>query len=953
MNPIYVEDYTYAIAFIVLCLVSAILYIYAESGIPKHTILTVFCCYACSFMMLLLIPIDISSVITNRRSTSVGTNDQYNDDINLLRPLYITFYLTMIFLASFVLLVQDLINTDGFFTTWGRLKSVSYRALQQYGLSLLFGFIVIAILVGQGWVNSSNDLLIIIVLVCNTVNLFLLMLVLGFGLVAFPFQLWRKSDVRQDYKTIQNAAAAQFRHLSDMVLDQSKSVADLRMTINELTRKKADQLLAYAQEMLANSPQEFRSSTRGSVTHDRKTKQVTESTLAALNCRLKSDRLRYRAAQAKLDSIKLKAYRNEDIIAAMDRTDGVKSISWTVRSEESSEKEYNWYIYYRPILLKVSAVGAGILSILSFLGIIGSIDGVTRSTSPYYSLIQRENLDEVTIVFVIFMTLGYAAAVTAWALFQIKFSSDLEMVPYRTTPTSLCFNARMMAQLTPPLAFFYLGWIAENGLRTGDWIDNQGDPPISMQNAFVQFYQVSVVPGIGDLSVTFPIILFAIVFLFITGLFNRLMVFMDMKRFQIGDEIVTKEQLRDGQRQLERYKSVMVRNAQRSNFRSLIYGQRENNNNHGNSANSEDRSSFIPRPSMLARTYNWLLGSKVEEKEDLVLDKENNSSSSGERAISTATAGTAATEESISPPDEMRIWIQIFKDGWFDRWSKRFMFISSGSIYLYHNEDDVGISSPDMEFDIRTISSFQKHRPDKENKSKTLFIQISNTGELDRKSSKDSQFKIKFYDDDSLENCRTILREWKDFVMDSIADVITPRRSTNNNRLSGIQIALEEGNAQIDANTNENSNHGSGRLSNHDTDYVDTSDKYMDGSGSAAQQEQLTGEPLAISGHLELKIGNSNSASYKKKYVVVNHSGFFVYTKKSKGDVPVQPEDTIDLRLVPDIEAFVDNKGNTNQNKFVLDTGMAIYHFKISQNEMNRNWIKALNDWREYHLFNF
>ena len=78
-----------------------------------------------------------------------------------------------------------------------------------------------------------------------------------------------------------------------------------------------------------------------------------------------------------------------------------------------------------------------------------------------------------------------------------------------------------------------------------------------MQNAFVQFYQVSVVPGIGDLSVTFPIILFAIVFLFITGLFNRLMVFMDMKRFQIGDEIVTKEQLRDGQRQLERYKSVM------------------------------------------------------------------------------------------------------------------------------------------------------------------------------------------------------------------------------------------------------------------------------------------------------------------------------------------------------------------------------------------------------------
>ncbi len=344
MKPIYVEDYAYCIGFIVLCLVSCILYIYAESGTPRHTIVTVFLCYASSFMMLLLVPIDISSVITNRRSNKIGTSDQYDDDINLLRPLYITFYLTMIFLASFVLLVQDLMNTDGFFTFWGRIKSITYRALQQYGLSLVFGFIVVAVLVGQGWVNSSNDLLIIIVLVCNTFNLFLLMLVLGFGLVAFPLQLWRKSDVKKDYKTIQNAAAAQFRHLSDMVLDQSKSVADLRMTINELERTKDDRLLVYAQEMLANAPQEFRSSARGTVTRDRKTNKVSESTLAALNCRLKSDRLRYRAAQAKLDSIKLKAYRNEDIIAAMDRTDGVKSISWTVKGVESTEKEFNWFM---------------------------------------------------------------------------------------------------------------------------------------------------------------------------------------------------------------------------------------------------------------------------------------------------------------------------------------------------------------------------------------------------------------------------------------------------------------------------------------------------------------------------------------------------------------------------------------------------------------------------------
>ena len=946
MKPIYVEDYAYCIGFIVLCLVSCILYIYAESGTPRHTIVTVFLCYASSFMMLLLVPIDISSVITNRRSNKIGTSDQYDDDINLLRPLYITFYLTMIFLASFVLLVQDLMNTDGFFTFWGRIKSITYRALQQYGLSLVFGFIVVAVLVGQGWVNSSNDLLIIIVLVCNTFNLFLLMLVLGFGLVAFPLQLWRKSDVKKDYKTIQNAAAAQFRHLSDMVLDQSKSVADLRMTINELERTKDDRLLVYAQEMLANAPQEFRSSARGTVTRDRKTNKVSESTLAALNCRLKSDRLRYRAAQAKLDSIKLKAYRNEDIIAAMDRTDGVKSISWTVKGVESTEKEFNWFMYYRPYLLKLSAIGAAILSLLSFLGIIGSINGVSSNTSPYYDLIQRENLDEVTIVFVIFMTLGYAAAVTAWALFQIKFSSDLEMVPYRTTATSLCFNARMMAQLTPPLAFFYLGWIAENGLRSGDWLNNQGEPPIYMENAFVQFYQVSVIPGVGDLSVTFPIILFSIVFLFVTGLFNRVMVAMDWKKFQIGDEIVTKEQLRDGQRQLERYKSVMVRNAQRSHFRSLIHGSGKNNNNDNHTTNEDN----APRASMLARTYNWLAGSIINEKENLIPNNENSSSSNGERVISTA---TAATEETISTPEEMKMWVQVYKDSWFDRWRKRYMFISSGVVRFYHNEDDIEVSSPDMEFDVRVISSFQKHRPNKENKTKTLLLQMNNAGDIEHKKDKDSLFKIKFYNDESLEDGMQLLREWKDYVMDSIADVITPRMSASADRLSGIQIALEEGNVNNDTNTNEKSN-GSGRMSsNYSGDYMDTGDIYTNVTDSTNQPEQLEGQPKAISGQLELKIGNSNSVSYKKKYLLVNLLGFFVYTKKLKAGTPVEPEHIIDLRLVPDIEAYIDNKGTTHQNKFALDTGMVTYHFKIPQNEMNRNWIKSLNEWREYHLFNF
>jgi hypothetical protein len=40
----------------------------------------------------------------------------------------------------------------------------------------------------------------------------------------------------------------------------------------------------------------------------------------------------------------------------------------------------------------------------------------------------------------------------------------MELVPRRTTPESLSFNVRMCARLAAPLAFFYLGWISENGM---------------------------------------------------------------------------------------------------------------------------------------------------------------------------------------------------------------------------------------------------------------------------------------------------------------------------------------------------------------------------------------------------------------------------------------------------------------------------------------------------------
>ena len=61
----------------------------------------------------------------------------------------------------------------------------------------------------------------------------------------------------------------------------------------------------------------------------------------------------------------------------------------------------------------------------------------------------------------------------------------MELVPYKTTPESLSFNVRMVARLAAPLAFFYLGWLSENGIKPGDWSDNQAPSVTTYRNVSI------------------------------------------------------------------------------------------------------------------------------------------------------------------------------------------------------------------------------------------------------------------------------------------------------------------------------------------------------------------------------------------------------------------------------------------------------------------------------------
>ena len=184
----------------------------------------------------------------------------------------------------------------------------------------------------------------------------------------------------------------------------------------------------------------------------------------------------------------------------------------------------------------------------------------------------------------------------------------MELVEGSTTPESMSFNVRMCMRLTPPLAFFYLGWLQENGIRLNGSFLMSADGLYSMPTAFTKIYQIGEVKALrNSFGTIFPILLFCLVFVFALNIWNRLAVLAKIPNYQFGAELVAEDVLREGKRQLQRYKKNMERKCQRKEFKGRI-----------NDANSKEVS-----VSIFSRMYKYCCYKPVTRAgEESIVDEE-------------------------------------------------------------------------------------------------------------------------------------------------------------------------------------------------------------------------------------------------------------------------------------------------------------------------------------------
>lgn len=507
---------------------------------------------------------------------------------------------------------------------------------------LVAALIVLAILIGQNVVSGTSALLLAAVIVTNGVYEFVLMFFLAYGIVEFPRYLWNKSDLEYSLLSTQMKATNDYQEISDHKINIQEDISKVKYFKDQVGKLSSDEGLRIAVQVLeADCPDDFKSDRKCKAEEVKeylsKNGQVTLAGLAKLRQSLNANKDKYKMAQAKVRTTERTAYILEDLVSAQRNKSGV--IFWSLRNKESSRAEYQWHVVIKPRLYRAAAIGAALLSIFSFLGVICSMAGVPNEASVYFLATHSSSATGPDIVVFILFTLGYTTYVTLWSIFQIRVSGFVELVPFRTSPEFLSFNTRMCLRLAAPIAFFYLGWIAENGLKSGSWtqwvqtttttfanttapalvptlsplmnlttvspshipslvpsatpsfsfsptlpnttlfpvvstptvLSGTSSTTFEMLSSFSQFYNIQAVAFVTSLYGTgFPVILFILVPLFLFNIFNRVFVLLRMPYMQFGTPIATDEQLREGKRQLAKFKRIAERAEQRGILRGYL-----------------------------------------------------------------------------------------------------------------------------------------------------------------------------------------------------------------------------------------------------------------------------------------------------------------------------------------------------------------------------------------------
>ncbi|XP_052775817.1 G-protein coupled receptor-associated protein LMBRD2-like isoform X2 [Mya arenaria] len=565
----------------------------------QHVLVTLFTFIAWyfSFMIIFILPLDVSNTFykqcveeEHRRSITTASPTQAPSNVTTSAPENVTtptlshvglrsvsivhceapvshvpdhvlptlwkiVYWTSQFLTWLLLPMMQSYSRAGDFTVMGKLRSAILENMLYYGTYLLiFGICLIYVAARPDLHIDGEKLKVIGVTASNTWGLFLLVLLLGYGLVEVPRYVWNQSKhsymLHRTYFKIakQSTEKTEAEENLEDVLEEVKQASE-KIRYNHSLRKHVETILEKCPESVKNSI----SRNEDYEDYNKSIDTPAEKSLAKLHRNVIYAMQTNKRHQTQWSMMMQTAFNLEDQILNEMSVDKRYKHSFPVQRNKLMQQfftptiEWYWRCLCAPWVCRVLAI---LLTVFSFMVVWSEclffIKDPVLSIFAVFINLAKENYDYVYIEFAGIITIAYICTCAYYSVFQIKILNYYYIAPHhQTNEYSLIFTGMLLCRLTPPMCLNFLGLIHLDSHVTHSENIHETAYTLIMGH-------MDVIPIISDgFNIYFPIMIVLLCICTYFSLGSRILHFLGINQF-IGDDDLTQELVDEGKEIVKR-----------------------------------------------------------------------------------------------------------------------------------------------------------------------------------------------------------------------------------------------------------------------------------------------------------------------------------------------------------------------------------------------------------------
>ena len=479
----------FVIEFLVI-FVATIWILHQYGNIRKQHILVslaVFVSWFFSFLIVFILPIDVSNTCYNECIKKNGSRSSVNcvKPISLmpnfvLPDLWRTIYWSSQILSWLLLPMMQSYVYAGAFSIWGKIKTALWENALWYGSYLIIFFgLLIYVAVNPKLDLDGDNLKLIGITASNTWGLLLLVLLIGYGLVELPRNAWNMSQpnlrLEQTYFRIAKLSTDKEdaeEELSECLTEVKKASEEIKYNSN--LRKYIDIIIDKCPE---GSSYLFSKGTDDFMDYTTSATAFNKKALVSLHKKVITLTHRAHRTQVQWNSELKLAFDLEDVERSKENPEKLYKYSFNTHAKKSilnMKMKWLWEISVKPWVFRGLAI---ILFCLSVMLVWSEM--TFFSTNPVLSIyalmikVTKKDQLYLPMEFVSCVTIAYMCACTYYTVFRMKIFNFYYFAPnHQTDSNSLLFSGLLLCRLTYALCLNFLAMIHLDGHVTGS---SEGD----------------------------------------------------------------------------------------------------------------------------------------------------------------------------------------------------------------------------------------------------------------------------------------------------------------------------------------------------------------------------------------------------------------------------------------------------------------------------------------------